>query len=267
MIINYTNNVYASIQSGKILTGELSSVQNFKKPSGNMVPCGVVFYGDIKVIIPIALMNISRPDIKVVKSMIGAKIDFLVKELDIKKKLASASRKDAMEVRRTKEFPRHKVKDKISVRVSAVGLNSIIVEALGVETTVAKEYVDWGYIQNLSDVIQIGDVRPAIITEMDAEKGTILVSLKDATEDPYLKNVASLEKGDQCLAVVTGVQDFGVFLEIKYKKGVSALCPFPKWNNFYPKNGDEYLIRLKSINTEERKINASFVRLVRTYRQ
>lgn len=258
--------IYASRQSGKILTGELSSIENFKQKSGNLVPCGIVYYGDMKVLIPVSDMNVSRPDIKVVKSMIGATIDFVIKELSVKTKLASGSRKVAMEIKRSVELPKHKIGDRIWVRITGIGLNHAIVEALGVETIVAKEYVDWGYFQNISDVVQIGDVRPALIKDLDINKATIIVSLKEGSEDPYEKNVASLEKGSLNLAVVTGIQEFGVFFEIKHKKGVNALCPFPKWKNFNPQIGDEFLIKIKNIDIKNRKIDASFSRPVRQNR-
>lgn len=258
--------IYASRQSGRILTGELSSIENFKQKSGATIPCGIVYYGDIKVYIPVSEMNVSRQDIKVVKSMVGSTIDFVVKELSVQNRVASASRKAAMKIRRSVELPKHKKGDKIWVRITGIGLNHAIVEAFGIETIVTKDYIDWGHLQNISDVLQIGDLKLALIKELDLAKETILVSIKEATEDPYEKNVASVAKGSLELATVTGIKEFGVFFELKCHKGVSALCPFPNWNNFNPQIGDEFLIKIKGIDVKNRKIDGSFSRPVRKNR-
>ena len=258
--------IYASRQSGKILTGELSSVQNFVTNSNKKIQCAVVFYGDIKVFIPISEMNVSREDIKVLKSMAGATIDFVIKELDVEKRQAAASRKIAMELRRKIELPKYKVGDIINVRVTGIGLNNAIVEAFGIETSIAKDDIDWGYINSVNDVLQIGDIKPALIKDLNIENEEIKVSLKEATEDPYLKNVSSLQKNELCLGIVTGVTDFGIFHEIKHKKGVTALCPHPNWKNFSPKNGDENLIKISRIDINNRKIDANLQRPVRKAR-
>lgn len=255
----------ASRQTNKVLTGTLSAVKNFKSLNGGEVPCAEVFYlNQMEIIIPISQMNVGRASDdeiqqeKIVRTMLGATIDFVVTEINVKTKMAAASRKKAMEIRRMLELPKHKAGDIILARVTGVGLNSAIVEAYGIETKVPKEETDWGYVGNIE--LQVGQNVPAKIMELDSEKETIKVSIKEAKEDPYREEVNSLSRGESILGEVTGVQEYGVFVRIR--SGLNALCPFPNWSNFSPQVGDKYVVKINNINKAERKISANIMRQI-----
>ena len=190
--------------------------------------------------------------------MLGATIDFVVTEINVKTKMAAASRKKAMEIRRMLELPKHKVGDIILARVTGVGLNAAIIEAYGIETKVPKEEIDWGYVGDIE--LQVGENVPAKIQELNVEKGTIKVSIKEAKEDPYKEEVNSLSRGESILGEVTGIQEYGVF--VRMRSGLSALCPFPNWSNFGPQIGDKYVVKINNINKAERKISANIMRQI-----
>ncbi|PJI10104.1 MULTISPECIES: S1 RNA-binding domain-containing protein [Clostridium] len=248
----------ASRQSRKILTGTLSAVETVDIKDGQEVDCGIVFYDEFKVFIPIKEMNISREDKRVIRSMIGCEIDFIVSNFNEEDKTAVASRKEAMELRKNLELKKHKVGDRISVRVTSVGRNNCRVDCYGIEYRVPINEIDYGYIDRVDKYVQVGDVVDAVIKELDVDKSHIVVSLKDAKKDPYLTFVKALNKGGEYLATVTGIKDYGIFLNIR--KGVNCLCPFPNWSNFSPSIGERFVVRIKNINYEDKKINANLMR-------
>ncbi|MCR3761452.1 S1 RNA-binding domain-containing protein [Clostridium felsineum] len=255
---NSEYDIIASRQSKKILTGTLAAIENVKIERDENVDCGVVFYDEFKIFIPINEMNISREDKRVIRSMIGAEIDFIVMNFQEENKIAIASRKEAMELRKNLELKKHKVGDKISVRVTSVGRNNCRVDCYGIEYRVPINEIDYGYIDKVDKYVQVGDVVQAIIKELDLEKNIVVVSIKEAKTDPYLSIAKTLNKGGEYLGVVTGIKDYGIFLTIR--KGVNCLCPFPNWSNFSPAIGEKFVVRIKSINYDEKKINANLMR-------
>lgn len=253
--------IFASRQSERILTGILSAVEKHKL-NDNSVDCGVVFYNDIKVIIPITEMGVHE-DWRVIRSMIGSEIDFIVKGIDVEEGIAVASRKAAQELRRKLELPKHKPGDRVLVRVVAVGKDRIRVDFYGVEVIVPKNEIEYGYVANPADHVQIGDKIPAVIKELDLlnDPPKIKLSLKDAKPDPFLNVPNKYRIGGEYLATVTGLPTYGVFVNLE--QGVSALCPYPRWSNFDLEVGDKVLVKIKKINQAERKITGSLVRLIR----
>lgn len=253
--------IFASRQSERILTGILSAVEKHKLDD-NQVDCGVVFYNGIKVIIPITEMGV-REDWRVIRSMIGSEIDFIVKGIDVEEEIAVASRKAAQELRRKLELPKHKPGDRVMVRVVAVGRDRIRVDLYGVEVVVPKNEIEYGYVANPADHVQIGDRVPAVIRELElmTDPPRIKLSLKDAKPDPFVNVPKKYRIGGEYLAVVTGLPQYGVFVNLE--QGVSALCPYPRWSNFDLEVGDRVLVKIKKINVGERKITGSLVRLIR----
>lgn len=251
--------IYASRQSGKILTGTLSAVEKYKLGSKEM-DCAIVFVDGVKVIIPFSEMGV-KEDWRLIRSMIGAEIDFIVKGIDTENKIAVASRKEAMEVRCKLELPKHKVGDIVLVRVVGVGRDQAYVDVYGVEVAVPKSEIDYGYVHDVADFLQIGDKVPAKITKLDLENMEVEVSIKDAKPDPFENIDNKYRIGGEYLAVVSGTPYYGVFVNLE--QGVSALCPLPRWADFHPNIGDKVLVKIKSINKEKRRITATLVRLVK----
>lgn len=255
---NWTE-IYASRQSGKILTGILSAVEKYKLGSKEM-DCAIVFVDGVKVIIPFTEMGV-REDWRLIRSMIGAEIDFIVKGIDTENKIAVASRKEAMEIRRRMELPKHKEGDIILVRVVGVGKDQVYVDAYGVEVAIPKNEIDYGYVQDVSDFVQIGDKVPAKIKKLDLEKMEIELSIKEAKPDPFQGIEDKYRAGGEYLAVVSGTPYYGVFVNLE--QGVSALCPLPRWAEFNPNVGDKVLVKIKKIDKEKRRITATLVRMIK----
>lgn len=254
--------IYASRQSRKILTGILSAVEKYKL-NDKESDCGVVFYGsDVKVIIPASEMGV-REDWQVIRSMIGSEIDFIVYGIDTEEGIAVASRKAAQELRRAMELPKHKAGDVVSVRVVGIGRNTVIADCYGLEVRIPRAEIDYGYVGNPGDYVQIGDRVRAVIKEIDltGSEPKIKLSIKDAKPDPYQYVPNKYRIGGEYLATVTGVPAFGVFVNLE--QGVSALCPNPAWTDDDIAVGDKVLVKIRDIDAGEKKIYASLIRMIR----
>lgn len=254
-----TNEIFASRQSGKILTGILSAVEKYKL-NDKEEECAIIFCGNFKVIIPFEQMGV-RGDWHLIRSMIGAEIDYIVKGINAEDALAVASRKEAMLTRRKLELPKYQAGDIINVRVVGVGRDQAYVDAYGVEVAIPRKEIDYGYVSSVEDYIQIGDRVDAKIQEINHETFDIKLSIKDAKPDPYASIDNKYRIKGEYLGTVTGVPHFGVFVNLE--QGVSALCPLPRWADFNPNIDDKVLIKIKSINKEARKINATLVRVIK----
>lgn len=252
--------IMASKQSKKILTGILAAVENFKVSDDEIIDCGVVFLGEFKIIIPAKDMNITRQDKKVIRSMLGAEIDYLIKQIDETNKIAIASRFKAMELRKNIELKKYKVGDKVFVRVTSVGRKSCTVDCYGVECSVPISEIDYGYIDDINKHVKIGDKIQGIIKKIDIENNVVDISLKEAKDDPYNILINSIKKGGEYVAEVTGIQPYGIFLTIR--EGMNCLCPFPNWSNFSPSIGEKFVVKIKSIKSDDRKINANLMRQI-----
>lgn len=266
--------VMASRQSRRILTGTLSAVDTYETNDNEKVDCGVVFYGDYRILISLKSLNIKHKENetdpekillnlkKVARGMIGCEIDFIVTKIDKTNNIAIASRKLAMGRRKNIELSRHKEGDIVQVRVISVGSDSCKVECCGIETKVPIKEIAWGYVNDISAYVQVGIKLNAKIKEIDAENENISVSIKDATIDHYDDYVKTINKGSIYAATVTGIADYGIFLSIKERECLSVLCPLPKWSNFNPIEGQIYSIKIKAIDSEKKKISGNLMRLI-----
>ena len=68
--------------------------------------CAIVWYQDIKVLIPSTHLGISKINKSMIRGMLGAEIDFIVIDIDTISNIAIASRIDAMEFRSELELPK-----------------------------------------------------------------------------------------------------------------------------------------------------------------
>jgi small subunit ribosomal protein S1 len=261
LISDYWRDAYASRQSKKILTGTLSAIERYKLDDKEN-DCGVVFYGDVKVIIPSSEMGV-KEDWKVLRSMIGSEIDFVVTGINMDEGIAVASRKMAQELRQQLELPRHQTGDIISVRVVGVGRNTAIVDCYGLEVRIPKSEIDYGYVGAVDDYVQIGDRVKAVIKEIDltGEKPKVKLSIKDTKPDPFDYVPNKYRLGGEYLATVTGTPAYGVFAELE--QGVSVLCPNPAWSADDIAIGNKVLVKIRDIQPEKHRIYASLVRLIR----
>jgi len=97
---NSIKELLRSKEEKKILTGKISGIEDeYYKIKNENIPCAIIWYEDIKILIPCTHLGITKANKSIIRSMLGAEIDFIIIEIDLTSNIAIASRKDAMELR------------------------------------------------------------------------------------------------------------------------------------------------------------------------
>lgn len=253
------NDIYESKKLDKVLTGIVTSIQKVKVEDEEMV-CAIVMHEEYRVILPASTLGV-REDLKVLRSLIGASIDFTVTGVAESQKIAIASRVKAMETKRNDNKNRNLDGKIIDVNVTGVGRDHLYVEAFGVETTIEKQEVDYGYVNNLRDYAEVGDKVKCKVKSSDILNNKLELSMKELKEDPYEHLEDLFPEDSENLATISNIQDFGVFLTMDQNPKITVLCPIPKWSNFAPSVRDKYIVRVKRLS--DNKISGNLIRLVK----
>lgn len=111
-----------------IFTINYADLQNIK---GKNITCAIVWYEDIKILIPVTHLGVQKESKSVIRGMLGTEIAFIIIEFDLTTNMAIAIRKYAMELRSSLEIPKLKINDTARARIIAVGVKHILVELFG----------------------------------------------------------------------------------------------------------------------------------------
>ena len=159
-----------SKEEKRILTGKISGIEDeYYKIRNESIPCAIVWYEDIKILIPSTHLGPAELNKSMIRGMLGAEIDFIIVELDIVSNIAIASRKAAMELRSELELSKLKINDTVKVRILAVGIKHIIVELYGKEVIIKAENLQHTYILNCKDLYSPGSHLKVRIKNIDME--------------------------------------------------------------------------------------------------
>ena len=256
--------ILRSKEEKRILTGKISGIEDeYYKLKGENISCAIVWYGEIKVLIPSTHLGIEKVNKSIIRGMLGAKIDFIVIEYDNTSNIAIASRKDAMELRSKIELPKLKVNDTIMVRILAVGTKHIIVDLYGKEVIIKAENLQHTYIVNCKDYYSAGENLKVRIKHIDIESNIFELSAKDFTENPF-KNIRKyiIEGGEYTGKVIAfPKQNSGIIVQLDNSK-VSVLARVPPRFNSYPHYKDNVLIRITEIKEDKKLIYGYLMRII-----
>jgi len=250
--------LYSSKENLKILSGTLSAMEviEYKRTKYD---CAIVYYENIKVLIPIQEMGIEK-NRKYLRNMLGSIIDFIIIEIDEESKMAIASRKKAMEIKQKIEFTKYSKNDIVEAVVISVGIKHIKINCLGKDLNLRIDELDYGYIQDINDYYSVGDIIKVLILEVDKESYNLKVSVKALKEDPYKNIRIYVAEGGEYIGTITGFAPNGLY--VKLKQGVDSLATFPIWMNKVPNINSKVSVRIHSIDEKERKIYCSIIRII-----
>ena len=178
-----------SKEEKRILTGKITGIEDeYYKLKKESIPCAIVWYGEIKILIPVTHLGTSKQTKSMLRGMLGAEIDFIIMELDETSNIAIASRIDAMQLRAELELPKLKVNDTVRVRIIAVGVKHIIVELYGKEVVIKADNLQHTFIINCKDIYVPGEYLKVRIKNINISNNIFDLSSKDFIENPY-KNI------------------------------------------------------------------------------
>lgn len=253
-----------SKEEKRILTGKITGIEdeyyNLKKES---IPCAIVWYDEIKILIPITHLGTSKQTKSMLRGMLGAEIDFIIMELDETSNIAIASRIHAMQLRTELELPKLKVNDTVRVRIIAVGVKHIIVELYGKEVVIKADNLQHTYIINCKDLYVPGEYLKVRIKNINISNNVFDLSSKDFIENPY-KNIRKyITEGGEYTGKVIAFpkKNSGIIVQLDLVN-ITCLVRVPARFNNYPHYMQNVLIKISEINETRRLIYGYLMRII-----
>lgn len=254
-----------SKEEKRILTGKISGIEDeYYKIKNKNIPCAIVWYEDIKILIPSTHLCEKEINKSIIRGMLEAEIDFIVMEVDTVANIAIASRKAAMELRAELELPKLNINDSVRVRITAVGVKHILVELYGKEVIIKADNLQHTYILSCKDLYSPGEYLKVRIKNIDIENNIFELSAKDFIENPY-KNIRKYitEDGEYTGKVVAfPKRNSGIIVQLD-KTNITCLVRVPARFDSYPHFLDNVLIKVTEINENKKLIYGYLMRVIR----
>jgi small subunit ribosomal protein S1 len=145
-------------------------------------------------------------------SLVGQTIKVRILDADRKASKLIFSEKEAVKEGLAERFEKLAVGDKVSGVVTGVVDFGVFVNVEGIEGLVHISEISWERVNNPSDYVKVGQTIEAKIISIDKDR--LSLSMKQLTEDPWLKEVEQFKKGDEIEGTVTRITPFGAFVQI-----------------------------------------------------
>ena len=259
------NSIYASYRSKSILTGKISGMEEVtvkvwnpetKQNESIFCNCLVIVDYRVKVLIPeteIWVEENLRP-IHVLRSMIGATVDYVITDIDREGDCCIASRRFAMEIRRhlfTRLIPR--MGSKIEINVIAVGKNKLLASTNGYDISLSQRDLSYAMIIDLRDRYHPGEVYTAILKSWDKETDTIEVSIKEAEPHPFIGADKRHPIGCRRASQIVGKYKGGVFCSLE--DDLVCMCTYSHYQSDEDFNiGDNVIVVITKYNYEKMQV-------------
>ena len=226
----------------RILTGMLGGIE--KLEGGATIT--IVYYKNFRVVIPITEMMInlvedethnygelSLRQNKIVNTMLGCEIDFIIKGLDSKERSIVASRKDAMLKKRQIFFfdqdssgsPKVYPDRVVQARVISVAEKVVRAEIFGVETSIPARDLSFDWLGDARERFHVGDhilVRIQEVKAEDPEHISVRADIKSVEGDTSKANLALCKVQGKYAGTVEDIHNGTVFVRLQI--GVNAIA-------------------------------------------
>lgn len=226
----------------RILTGMLGGIE--KLEGGTTIT--IVYYKNFRVVIPITEMMInlvedethnygelSLRQNKIVNTMLGCEIDFIIKGLDSKERSIVASRKDAM-LKKQQIFyfdqdssgtPKVYPDRVVQARVISVAEKVVRAEIFGVETSIPARDLSFDWLSDARERFHVGDhilVRIQEVKADDPEHISVRADVKSVEGDTSKANLALCKVQGKYAGTVEDIHNGTVFVRLQI--GVNAIA-------------------------------------------
>ena len=226
----------------RILTGMLGGIE--KLEGGATIT--IVYYKNFRVVIPITEMMInlvedethnygelSLRQNKIVNTMLGCEIAFIIKGLDSKERSIVASRKDAMLKKRqifyfdqnSSGTPKVYPDRVVQARVISVAEKVVRAEIFGVETSIPARDLSFDWLGDARERFHVGDhilVRIQEVKADDPEHISVRADVKSVEGDTSKANLALCKVQGKYAGTVEDIHNGTVFVRLQI--GVNAIA-------------------------------------------
>lgn len=218
----------------------------------------------------VAFCPISQMDSKHITQAadyVGKKYEFLITQFENRGKNIIVSRRKVLDQQKEESAAAftedHKMGDILKGIVTRVEKFGAFVEvAPGLEGLTHVSELSWCRVNDPNEVVKIGDSLSVKILKMEEIEGQLKISLsvKQASETPWVSIQNQIKVGDIVDGTVTQCLKFGAFVQVL--PGIEGLIPLSEMSytkrvlksDELIKPGEKVRVLLKEINLEERKL-------------
>jgi small subunit ribosomal protein S1 len=136
----------------------------------------------------------------------------------------------------------------------------------GIDGLIHISELSWSHVNHPSEILNIGDVVPVKVLDIDRDRQRISLGLKQTQEDPWQRVMDTYNVGDELEGKVTKVVSFGAFVEIL--DGVEGLVHISELAQHHVENpreivnqGDTVKVKILEIDSERRRLSLSVKRV------
>ena len=245
-------------ESGEAVTGTVIEV----------VKGGLIVDLGVRGFLPASLVDIRR--VQNLEEFTGQKIECRVIELNRSRNNVVLSRRAVLEEERKEQ--RQEILDRLQPGMIVEGAISNIVDfgafvdLNGIDGLIHISELSWSHVNHPSEILNIGDVVPVKVLDIDRDRQRISLGLKQTQEDPWQRVVNTYRVGDELEGTVTKVVAFGAFVEIL--DGVEGLVHISELAHHHVENprevvdpGQEVKVKILEIDAERRRLSLSVKRV------
>lgn len=262
----------------KILAASLSGIERLE---GGWV-VAVVYYKGYRILIPMEEMMINlegdgrensdplNRQTRLANNMLGAEIDFIIRDLDEKSGSVAASRKEAM-LRKRQQFyfsqqdaaPMIVPGRIVEARVIAVAPKAVRLEVFGVECSLKARDMTWEWLSDANERFATGNVVSVVVKSVagsTADSLKIEVSAKEAKANVNKENLLRLRRQGKYVGRVTDVYKGTYFICLNCRvNAVAHSCNTAS----LPGQGDEVGFLVTRINEEREVAEGIITRIIK----
>lgn len=215
-----------------------------------------------------------------VNQRICSEVDFIIRGIDEANGIAIGDRLSAMSrieknwyynvSRRTKDYI-IKEGTKLEARIVFSSNVAMTVEVRGREYRLLPEDISYSRIPDVSEEYPIGTTVPVIFTKVErngenGEECVTKVSVKEVNHDPRKKYIQMYQIGGLVSAMVTGIDENGIFTRIEDSNGkMDILCNFSDNTHAnLPKIGSTVLVKITNKDTKKLYLYGRVIRTLKS---
>lgn len=249
--------VYGAYQNQTILQAPITGIEKLNGIDKDLDKhCAVVTLGTIRGYIPMEFTG--AENLRQLRAMTGQSVAFKVLNYDREAGVFTASRKAALD--QMAEITLRKIEEGnvIIAVVRQVSASLVRADIGGIEVKIPIEEISYGWIDDLTEMVKIGDHLRVKVMEIDEENKKVKVSAKAAQINPWPDCAGRFAKGNEYVGKVSGVREYGVFVNLE--PGVDSLAPHLKFQNV--KKGDRVLVRVLNVDAKKEQIRSRITRVL-----
>jgi small subunit ribosomal protein S1 len=193
-------------------------------------------------------------------ALVGKPIRVRVLDVSRKDNKLIFSEKEAVKDDMQARFAELKTGDIVEGVITGVIDFGAFVNVQGIEGLIHISEISWERVEDPRDYVKVGETVKAKIIAIDKDR--LSLSLKQMTEDPWLKEVKAFAKGDVVEGKITRITPFGAFVQLS--ASVEALVHVSEMSDDETvdpqqifKLNEKKQFKVLDIDTEARKIALS----------